>query len=154
MVMLANYYSKGKHGLPVDQSKAFELLQRACELGSASGHFNLALSYDDGVGVKQDKKRAIHHYQIAAIMGHVGARNNLACTEVENGNIQRATKHFMIAAKCGYEDSLNNIKQGFRDGLVTKEDFEKTLRGHQAACNETKSEQRDRAAVIKARARE
>eukprot|EP00956_Cyclotella_meneghiniana_P039717 scaffold177828_cov23-Cyclotella_meneghiniana.AAC.1 len=77
MIMLADYYSKGRHGLPVDHSKAVELLQRASELGSASGHFDLAISYDDGVGVKQDKKRAIHHYQIAAMMGHVGARHNL-----------------------------------------------------------------------------
>ena len=77
--------------------------------------------------VKQDKKRAIHHFQIAAMMGHVDARHNLGCTEFENGNFQRAMKHFMIAAKCGYRESLDNVKQGFRDGLVKKQDFEKTL---------------------------
>lgn len=154
MELLARYHRDGGYGLSVDQSKAFELFKRASELGSASGHFELAILYDDGVGVKQDKKNAVHHYQIAAMMGHVGARHNLGCTEAENGNIQRSLKHFMIAAKCGFKDSMDNVKQGFGDGLVKKEDFEKTLRDYQAVYEETKSEQRDRAAVIIARARE
>eukprot|EP00956_Cyclotella_meneghiniana_P035309 scaffold113655_cov23-Cyclotella_meneghiniana.AAC.1 len=154
MVVLTTYYEKGQYGLPVDQSKAFELLQHSSELGSAAGHFNLGISYDDGVGVEQDTKKAFHHYQIAAMMGHVGARHNLGCAESENRNHQRAMRHFMIAAKCGYKCSLDVVKQGFIDGLVTKEGFEKTLRAYQASCNETKSEQRDRVAVIKARARE
>ena len=59
-------------------------------------------------------------------------------------------RHFIIAAKCGYKRSLNMVKRGFTQGHVTKEDFEKTLRDYQASCDETKSEQRDRAAVIKA----
>ena len=84
----------------------------------------------------------------------MSARHNLGCSEGKHGNYQRAMKHFMIAAKCGSKDSLYYVKHGFRDGYVTKEDFEKTLRDYQASCDETKSEQRDRATVIKARARE
>ena len=97
-----------------------------------------------GDGTELNMKRAIHH---------VSARHNLGCAESTNGNNQCAMKHFMIAAKCGCENSLHYVKQGFRDGIVTKEQFEKTLRDYQASCDETKSEQRDRAAVIKARAR-
>eukprot|EP00956_Cyclotella_meneghiniana_P040115 scaffold187124_cov20-Cyclotella_meneghiniana.AAC.1 len=99
-------------------------------------------------------KKAVHHWQIAAMMGNVGARHNLGFDELQNGNYQRAMKHFMIAAKCSYKDSLHNIKEGFRLGHVTKEDFEKTLRDYQSSCDETKSEQRDRAAVILAREQE
>eukprot|EP00956_Cyclotella_meneghiniana_P038755 scaffold159631_cov20-Cyclotella_meneghiniana.AAC.1 len=99
-------------------------------------------------------KKAVHHYQIAAMMGHVYARHNLACTEADNGNYQRGMKHFMISAKCGLKDSLNNVQEGFADGHVTKEEFEKTLRDYQAACDQTKSEQRDRAAIIAASERE
>eukprot|EP00956_Cyclotella_meneghiniana_P024257 scaffold48472_cov42-Cyclotella_meneghiniana.AAC.3 len=154
MVLLAIYHSEGRNGLPVDKSKAFELLQRACELGCAEAHFHLGLSYDEGVGVELDKKKAIHNYQIAAMMGHMGARHNLGSAEYNDRNYECATKHFMIAAKCGYQLSLNEVKQCFKEGLVTKEDFERTLRDYQASCDETKSEQRDRAAVIKARERE
>ena len=54
----------------------------------------------------------------------------------------------MIAAKYGSEDALDNVKKGYTRGLVTKEDFEKTLRAYQAFLEETRSEQRDRADLI------
>eukprot|EP00956_Cyclotella_meneghiniana_P038913 scaffold162083_cov35-Cyclotella_meneghiniana.AAC.1 len=153
MMMLSGHYRIGMYGLAVDRSKAFELSQRASELGSAAGHFYLGTLYYTGDGVELDKKKSVNHWQIAAIMGDMDARHNLGIVEAENGNIQRSLKHFMIAAKCGYQKSLDGVKQGFRLGHVTKEDFEKTLRDYQAAKDETKSEQRDRAAVI-TRARE
>eukprot|EP00956_Cyclotella_meneghiniana_P015152 scaffold22984_cov26-Cyclotella_meneghiniana.AAC.2 len=155
MVMLGNSYHEGQNGLTVDQSKAFELLQRASELGSAMAHYNLGCLYFNGLGVQVSKKKAIHHWQIAAMMGQLDSRYNLGMEEIEKGDYQRAMMHFMIAAKCGCKDSLDIVKKGFRQGYVTKEDFEKTLRDYyQAAYEETKSEQRDRAAAIKARARE
>eukprot|EP00956_Cyclotella_meneghiniana_P001589 scaffold1793_cov19-Cyclotella_meneghiniana.AAC.4 len=85
------------------------------------------------------------------MMGKMQARHNLACFEWDYENYQRAIKHFMIAANCGNENSLHELKKGFKNGHVTKEDFAKALRAYQAACDETKSEQRDRAAVIRAR---
>ena len=147
--MLGFFYRNGVHGLQVDQAKAVELFQRGCELGSASAHFHLAYSYHKGRGINTDMKKAVHYYQIAALMGNVIARHNLGFIELEKENYQRAMKHYMIAAKCGYKDSLQNVKEGFRWGHVSKEDFEKTLRDFQASCDETKSEQRDRAAVIR-----
>eukprot|EP00956_Cyclotella_meneghiniana_P040098 scaffold186627_cov20-Cyclotella_meneghiniana.AAC.2 len=59
MIVMSGFYRNGWHGLPVDQSKEIELVQRACELGSASGHFDLAIYYDEGVGAEQDKKKAL-----------------------------------------------------------------------------------------------
>ena len=154
MIKLGNFYNEGLNGLSVDQSKAFDLFKRASELGSAAGHYNLGTSYNRGEGTEIDKKKAVHHNQIAAIMGDVYARHNLGYVDIQNGDYQRAMKHTMIAAKCGFKLSLNNVKEGFKQGHVTKEDFEKTLRDYQTACEETKSEQRDRAAVIAARERE
>eukprot|EP00956_Cyclotella_meneghiniana_P016709 scaffold26581_cov26-Cyclotella_meneghiniana.AAC.2 len=148
MNSLACSYMNGLDGLPVDRSKAFELFQRACRLESAAGHCHLGTRYLKGGGTEIDKKKAVYHLQIAAMMGNVNARHNLGCAEEENGNFQRAMRHFMIAAKCGFENSLDAVKDGFRQGDVTKEDLEKTLRDYQASCDETKSEQRDRAAVM------
>jgi hypothetical protein len=51
-------------------------------------------------------------------------------------------KHFIISAKLGCDESLEEVKRGFMDGHVSKEDFEAALRGHQAAVDATKSEQR------------
>jgi hypothetical protein len=54
-------------------------------------------------------------------------------------------KHFIIAAKLGLDEALGTVKQGFAHGYVRKEDFEAALRGHQAAVDATKSQQREEA---------
>eukprot|EP00956_Cyclotella_meneghiniana_P007967 scaffold10584_cov23-Cyclotella_meneghiniana.AAC.2 len=151
MVLLAScYHGNRLNGLPVDQSKAFELLQRACELGSAAAHYNLGIKYQTGDGTEIDMKKAVRHWQIAAMRGSMFARHNIGNAELlENGNYHCAMKHFMIAAKIGNNFSLDAVKLGFRNGHVTKEELETTLRGYQAACDETRSEQRDKAVAIK-----
>ena len=45
------------------------------------------------------------------MQGHVPARHNLGCLEIEKGNVGRAVKHFMISAKMGYDDSLDSMKK-------------------------------------------
>ena len=60
----------------------------------------------------------------------------------------RAAKHFIIAAKLGYANALDRVKEGYMGEILSKEDYEAALRGHQAAVDETKSEQRDAAATF------
>jgi hypothetical protein len=45
---------------------------------------------------------------------------------------------------------LEALKRGFAAGFVSKDDFEAALRGHQAAVDATKSEQRDEAEAFRA----
>jgi len=139
--------NSGVNGFAVDQRKAFELYQRASALGSAMANYNLGNSYFNGRGVEVDKKKAIEHWQTAAIGGVADARYNLGCEDFLV-DIRRAIRHFVIAAKCGHDKSLHEVKNGFRRGLVTKDEFENTLRCYQTAQDETKSEQRDK---VKAR---
>ena len=145
LTILGYQFESGDSGFPVDYTKAAELYKRASELGSASGHFHIGTLYIFGRGVDKDTKKGTHHYQTAAMMGHPLARHNLGAIELENGNLDRAMSHFMIAATCGYDKSLENLKLGFKKGLVTKEDLEKTLRCYQASQDEMRSEDRDRA---------
>ena len=140
-----SYYHRGKRGFPVDLSKAVEMFQRACKLGSAEANNNLGNLYYSGEGVKMDKKMSIHYYQVAAMMGHEVARYKLGYEEEGVGNHERAMRHYMISAKCGHDLSLEMIKNGFRAGFVTKPDFENTLRSHQASQDEAKTENRDSA---------
>ena len=65
--------------------------------------------------------------------------------EIEAGNYHRANKHFILAAKAGYNDSLNFVKKGFMKGSVTKDEYADTLRAHQKAHDEMKSDDRDKA---------
>ena len=128
-----------------DFDGAFEYFSKTAGLGDADAHYQLANMYQRGEGVEKDEKKELHHLEQAAIGGHVFARHNLGCVELENGRYERAMKHFIIAAKLGHDNSLKGLKSGFERGIVSKEDFASALRGHQAAVSATKSPQREAA---------
>ena len=88
----------GKHCHQGDYDKAFEYLTKAANFGDASAHYNLSVMYFNGEGVEKDEKKHIYHLEEAAIAGHPRARYNIGFEELENGRIERARKHFIIAA--------------------------------------------------------
>ena len=147
---LAGYYFEGCYGLPRDMAKANELWLKAGELGCASAYFNLGNAYDNGRGVEVDEEKAKHYYKLAAMNGSVNARHNLGCVEEDAGNPQRACKHFVLAARAGYKQSLDAVKEGYKDGDVTKDEYANTLRAYQKSQYEMKSEMRDKAEVFRA----
>ena len=128
-----------------DYEGAVKYYTKAAALGDMSAHFNLSIMYAEGKGVEKDLKKKIYHLEAAAIGGHHSARFNLGNHEGRNGRIDRAMKHFVIASKLGENNSLAMVKQGFEKGFVSKEHYAAALRGHQAAVDATKSEQRDAA---------
>jgi len=66
--------------------------------------------------------------------------------EGRNGHNDRAAKHFIIAAKLGDDDSLEAVKDLYKDGYVSREDVVAAFRGYQAAIDAMKSPQREEAA--------
>ena len=54
----------------------------------------------------------------------------------------------ILAAKAGFKDSLDEVKIGFMNGIITKDEYENTLRAYQDRHNEMKSDDRDRAAQV------
>ena len=102
---------------------ALAYLRKAAELGDATAHYQLACLYSndpDGQGAEKDEKKEYYHLEQAAIRGHPRARHNLACYEEENGRVERAAKHLIIAAKLGYDDSIQGLKEWYKHGLVRK----------------------------------
>ena len=130
-----------------DHDAAVEYWTMAAELGDIEAHFQLADSYHEGKGVEKDEEKAVDHLEKAAIGGHHVARYNLGYIEGENGNIERAVKHFIIAANLGYEDSMKVLWGHYSKGNITKEELEVTLRSHKAALDEMKSSQREEAEI-------
>ena len=131
-----------------DFKAACEYWTRAAALGDVNAHYQLSVSYHYGKGVEKNQKKELLHLEQAAIGGHTLARNNLGCMEEENGRLDRAVKHLIIAAKLGFDPSLEFLKILYRAGHVNKEDFEAALRGHKAAIEATKSPQRKEAAEL------
>ncbi len=122
---------------------AFQYFTKAAELGDIGSHYSLSVMYSKGEGVEKNKIKEIYYLEEAAIGGYPEARYNLGNHEARNGSYDRAIKHYIIAAKLGLNEALERVKEGFAHGLMSKEDFEATLRGHQAAVDATKSEQRE-----------
>ena len=98
-----------------------------------------------------DKKKAKQLNELAAMAGNVKARHNLGILELETGNRHRAFKHFVLAAKAGLRESLDTVKIGFKDGIITKDEYANTLRAYQQRHDEVKSKDRDKADLFRQR---
>jgi len=58
--------------------------------------------------------------------------------EERAGNYGRAMKHYFIAAASGDHKALEYIKEGFKKGHATKEEYASSLRAYQIAQEEVK----------------
>ncbi|EJK43846.1 hypothetical protein THAOC_37669 [Thalassiosira oceanica] len=142
---LGEHHYHGQLGLVKNVPRAIELWMEAAELGSVDAHYRLSVVYFTGNCVEEDKARGIHHWQQAAMGGDAESRHNLGVFEFNNGNHQLSAQHHMISAKMGYERSLNNIKDMFKEGLATKAQYADALIGYRDAVEEMKSPQREEA---------
>ena len=145
---LGTKYCHGEIGLARDVPRAIELWTEAAELGSIDAHHQLGLVYYTGDGVEEDQPRGVHYWQQAAMKGQVESRYNLGIVENGNGNYQLAVQHWMISAKMGLELSLNSIKEMFKGGRATKEQYAEALLGYRDAVEEMKSPQREEAKLL------
>ena len=138
------YYYAGL-GLARNVPRAIELWTQAAELGSLEAHFQLGFLFYNGNGVREDKLRGIHHWQQAAMEGCVLSRHALGVVEFREGGIKLAVQHWMISAKMGHENSLNDIERMFMEGHAAKTQYTEALRGYQIAAKEMKSPHREEA---------
>ena len=144
MSNLGTLYSLGSHGLPQDITKAFELWERAAELGYVPAYQCIGNAY-----LEIDMKEAVYNWELAAMRGDSVARHNLGLYEHKAGNVERALKHYLMSVKGGSSGSLKNIKDLYSKGKATKDEYAKALRSYQAYLSEVKSSQRDEAAAAR-----
>ena len=137
--MLADSYCHGLNGIQQDRAKAMELFTRSAELGCSRAHYNLAVNYQ-GVG---DLKKTKFHLEAGAMAGDEVARCNLGLLELQSGNMERAVKHFIIAASAGDSHSMNILIPSFQSGRASRETIDSTLAAYNSSCAEMRSEARD-----------
>ena len=142
---LGDKYFHGLLGLAKDVPRAIELWTEAAELGSLDAHHELGAVHYTGNGVEEDKPRSIHHWEHAAMKGDLMCRHNLGVVECKSRNHQLAVQHWMISAKMGSANSLNSIKDMFKEGHATKAQYSEALLGYRDALEEMKSPQREEA---------
>ena len=103
--VLGSYYNHGLYGLQQDRTKAIGLMTKAAELVDSDAHNQLGNEYRE----RGDLKKATFHTEAAAMAGHEVARYNLGITEARSGNLERAVKHWIIAASAGEHQKKNSF---------------------------------------------
>ena len=114
-------------------------------MGDVQAHQQLGHMYVEGKGVEADMKKAIYHWEEAAIGGHPNARSNIGIIERRHGRLKRAVKHYIIAANQGLDIAVEQLKMCYVKKMVSKDEFEEALRAYQRAVDATKSTQREAA---------
>jgi TPR repeat protein len=81
-------------------------------------------------------KKAKFHYEAAAMAGDEEARYNLGTMEAQSGNMERAVKHWTIAASAGHYDAMHNmlVAFNFRSMNSLRMSF---IRGHMPVENQS-----------------
>ena len=77
--------------------------------------------------------------------GHEVARYNLGCIEHNSGNMERAVKHWTIAASAGDFGAMHQLIIEFKKGHVKRESIYSTLAAYNISCAEMRSKARDAA---------
>jgi TPR repeat protein len=111
-----------------DTDKAIKLFHRAADLGSAIANENFGLLYDTGDGVSKDMVKAKQYHEKGAMAGCATSRLNLGVDDANDGNFDRAIKHWLIAASSGDIRAVNDIKKAMIEGHATKDHYARALR--------------------------
>ena len=121
--LLVDSCYKGARGVQQDHAKAMKLYARSGELGLSKAHYYLGLHYSYG----GDLKKAKFHNEAAAMAGHELARFNLGCFEAQSRNIERAIKHWTIAASAGEFNAMHILIKYVEKGFISRESIDSTL---------------------------
>lgn len=130
-----------------DYKGAFDYFTRASGLDDmvAEAHYCLSFMYMDGKGVGRNAMKGLYHLEEAAIGGQPNARHDLGVHEMEQGRIERAAKHFIIASNNGHDRSVKALRELSAKGYVSRKDFVMAVRAYRDAVDATRSPQREAA---------
>ena len=120
MVILGNFYYQGTGHkiLKQDLSKATKWYQKASNLGSPEGMYNLGNCYRYGAGVKQDNKKAEELFASAVDNGLNEVSFKVAEIFENDKNFKVARKYYLIAANSvGDTKSMKKAAEYYMYGI-------------------------------------
>lgn len=99
---------------------AFELFEKAANLGDASSLVNLGYFYDKGIYIKKNWDKALYYYKKASALGDGSAANNIAIHYRSRHEYPKALWWFHRAARLSNHDVFLNIAQLYEKGHGVK----------------------------------
>ena len=144
---LAYWINNGVGGLAKDNVKAAQWAKKAFADGltakatnSVDAQTELALLYEDGLGVSEDLEKAAEVFQKAADQGYASAQNNLGVL-YENGrgvpqDFGKAAELYQKAADQGHASAQHNLGFLYQTGHGVTTDFGKAAELYQKAADQ------------------
>lgn len=140
LVELGRYYEE-----ICQMRKAFDCFRKAADKGSAKGYYQLSLAYQDGSGVKRDKKLAVEMTMKAAECGHSPAQRRLGNFYSKGEGVAKDTvladawykKAFDTATKDadkGSTDSMKLLASMYANGTGVEKDVGKAVEWYERAA--------------------
>jgi len=128
----------GFGGFKKDEARSNKEFLYAASLGSREACTVVGHCYKEGdVGIEKDIEMSKYYYQLGAVKGCPTARVALAHYDADEGDLQTAVRHLMIACRRGSDEGLQFLGELYRRGLkkssqacVTKDQYAEALRTH------------------------
>jgi tetratricopeptide (TPR) repeat protein len=110
-----------------DYSTALVWYRRGADIGDPQAQFDVAWTYQNGLGVPADPAQAVQWYRRAAENGHAMAANNLGVLYKNGVGTERdyaeAMRWYRRAADAGNAEAQNNIGVLFDNGQGVTRDY-------------------------------
>jgi TPR repeat protein len=97
--------------------RARVLFARGASLGAEGCMLNLGYFYDEGLGVRESKQKAMHWYKRAYRKGSSAAASNIAVLYAERGRFGLAVAWYKRAAALGDGDAELSLAQHYAIGI-------------------------------------
>jgi TPR repeat protein len=125
-----------------DLKKAYELFSKCAENGLVSCMLDLGYFYDEGVGVEQNKSKAMFWYKRAYRKGDSAAASNIAILYREQGKAKLTFQWFQRSVALGDGDSEVELAKLYINGIGVRKSLSKAkelLRKAQASTHITEA---------------
>ena len=94
--------------------------------------FNLAVIYDNGFGIAQDKTRALYYYELAADLSNIYAQYNLGWKYYNGENVykdvNKAFSLYTSASRYGHPQATFNLANMHFSGVGTVKNIKKAYK--------------------------
>ena len=145
----------GVQGVRQDKAKGIRWFHRASKAGSPTAAYNLGTCYMRGDGIGRNTDKALEYFQLAANRGEVNAFLDRTMLFFLQGDVAKACLNLRKAIMSGVDmDEVQQLRTRdlirvyYAEGYITKQEYAHTLREHEDACDEMKSDERDRAKAL------